>query len=151
VQLARSHHLLVLLDAHVERHVGLLRPPAERREPQHGVLVAAVHQLAPRVLHQKGVASVRRVARLEGVHGVGALLFEGGAQLVRGEAVVVEAVAVRDLTEELDLTAEREVLARRKQLLHVRVLVVDDTPRAHEQLAHLQMGWDGMDDDDETR
>ena len=99
MELARGHHLLVLLHTHVERHVRSLGPSAERGEPEHRVLVALGHELAPRVLHEEGVARVRRVARLEGVHGVRALGLEGRAQLVHRQAVGVEAVAVLDAPE----------------------------------------------------
>eukprot|EP00965_Chrysotila_dentata_P155469 5136792-Pleurochrysis_carterae.AAC.1 len=130
VELARGHHLVVLLDAHVEGHVALLGPSPEGREPEHRVLVAALLQLGARVLHQKGVARVRRVARLEGVDDVGALLLEGRPQLVDGKAVAVEAVVVLNAAEQLDLAAERKVLARREQLRNVRVRVVNHAKRA---------------------
>ena len=143
VELARRHHLVVLLDAHVEGHVRRLGPATERREPQHGVLVPLGHQPLARVLHQEGVTGVRRVARLEGVDDVGALASERRLELVDSEAVLVKAVVVLDAAEQLDLAAEAVRLARREHVLDVRVVVVVRAPSAVDDLARavlVQLG-----------
>mmetsp|Transcript_28769 Transcript_28769/g.67857 ORF Transcript_28769/g.67857 Transcript_28769/m.67857 type:complete len:533 (-) Transcript_28769:1408-3006(-) len=134
VELARRHHLVVLLDADVQRHVGGLGPAAQRREPEHGVLVAARHQLAARVLHEEGVAGVRGVARLERIDHIGTLLDEGRLELVDGQPVLVEAIVVLDAAEELDLAAQAVGLAGGEHVLDVRVLVVLRAPRAVDDL-----------------
>ena len=66
-QITCSHHLLVLVDTHVEGHVAGFGPSTEGGEPEDGVLEALGHEPLARVLHEEGVAGVRRVARLEGV------------------------------------------------------------------------------------
>ena len=49
-------------------------------------------------------------------------------------SVLIEAVAVLDAAEELDLAAKQVLLARQEEVLHVRVLVIDGAPRARHDL-----------------
>ena len=76
------------------------------------------------------MASVRRVARLEGVDWVRLFLEEGVTQLVDGETVVVEAITIGYAAEEFNLAANGIVFAGGEQLLDVWVLVVNDAPSA---------------------
>mmetsp|Transcript_8887 Transcript_8887/g.16890 ORF Transcript_8887/g.16890 Transcript_8887/m.16890 type:complete len:819 (-) Transcript_8887:890-3346(-) len=124
---------LVLVDAHVERHVVGLGPAAERREPEQRLLVAHRVQLASSILHEVGVSGVSRVTRLESVHGISTGGNEALAELGRGETVVVHAIVVADALEELDLTAE-EVGSTLEHLLDVRVLGVDASEDARDDL-----------------
>mmetsp|Transcript_13385 Transcript_13385/g.34856 ORF Transcript_13385/g.34856 Transcript_13385/m.34856 type:complete len:274 (-) Transcript_13385:1295-2116(-) len=133
VQHTLLNHRLVLLDAHVERHVRGLRPAAERREPQHGVAVPPLLELALRVSHQERVPGVRRVARLEGEDGVGVAPSELAAQLVHREPELVEAVVVLDLAKQLDLSAH-EPVARRADEGDVRVIGILHTEAARDDL-----------------
>mmetsp|Transcript_28112 Transcript_28112/g.89888 ORF Transcript_28112/g.89888 Transcript_28112/m.89888 type:complete len:1079 (+) Transcript_28112:175-3411(+) len=123
----------VLLHAHVQRHVVLLRPAAERREPEHGVLVALGEQLLAAVAHEVGVAGVRRVARLEGVDDVGAHARELLHELLLSEAVLVQAVVVADAAQELHLAAEQPVAAV-VDVLDIGVAAVDDAEAARHDL-----------------
>mmetsp|Transcript_18880 Transcript_18880/g.38417 ORF Transcript_18880/g.38417 Transcript_18880/m.38417 type:complete len:218 (+) Transcript_18880:1831-2484(+) len=80
-----------------------------------------------------------RVARLEGVDRVGLFRLERGAELIHGEAKLVEAIVVLYASEQLHLATDGEVLARRKQLLDVGVLVVLHAPRPHNELTNAQL------------
>mmetsp|Transcript_25990 Transcript_25990/g.40891 ORF Transcript_25990/g.40891 Transcript_25990/m.40891 type:complete len:442 (-) Transcript_25990:191-1516(-) len=96
VQHALLQHRHVLLHAHIQGHIVLLGPAAQRGQPEHRVLVPLAQQPVAALLHQVGVARVRGVPRLEGVHDVRVLLGELRAQLLQRQAVLVQAIVVAD-------------------------------------------------------
>lgn len=121
------HDGVVLLHADGKWHIIGLGPASERVKEQHRVLEPTLEELAASVLHEEGVAIVDWVAQLEGVHGIGFSLLELSAELVGGEAVLVEAIAPGDLVKNLKGSADKEVSSR-EDLLNVRVASVGSTP-----------------------
>ena len=81
----------------------------------------------------------RSSACLERIDDVCPLLLECGAQLLNGQPVLVEPVAVGDAPQQLDLSTQREVLSGREQQLDVGVRVVRHAEGAVDELAHAQV------------
>lgn len=63
-------HGRVLLHAPLQRDIIVLGPAPQGVQQEHGVLVAPLQELAPRVLHEQGVPVVHGVAQLEGEDGI---------------------------------------------------------------------------------
>mmetsp|Transcript_86971 Transcript_86971/g.251215 ORF Transcript_86971/g.251215 Transcript_86971/m.251215 type:complete len:277 (+) Transcript_86971:452-1282(+) len=116
---------MVLVHPRLQRHVVVLRPAAERGQPEHRLLEAFGLQLLRRVLHQQRVAVVHRVPQLEDEDRVRTELSEFAMQLRGRQAVLVHAIVVLDLPEHLDLAANEPVPGLVDHL-DVRVLAVGD-------------------------
>mmetsp|Transcript_128356 Transcript_128356/g.273695 ORF Transcript_128356/g.273695 Transcript_128356/m.273695 type:complete len:248 (+) Transcript_128356:699-1442(+) len=99
----------MLTHARVERHIVVLGPAAQWRQPEHGLLEALRLQLLGGILHQEGMAIVHRVAQLEDEDGIGTHLIELRLQLQRREAELIHAIVVLDLLQDLDLPANKPV------------------------------------------
>lgn len=76
---------------------------------QAGLLVAAFLQSALGVVHEQGVTVVDGVTQLECKDGVGADLPEAGAELVGGEAVLVQAVVPTDALQDLQVATDQPI------------------------------------------
>mmetsp|Transcript_4473 Transcript_4473/g.12915 ORF Transcript_4473/g.12915 Transcript_4473/m.12915 type:complete len:775 (+) Transcript_4473:4268-6592(+) len=121
--------LFVLLDADVEWHVVRFGPSSEGTQPEHGFLVSLASEILSGRLHQIGMAGVGGVARLEGVHGIGALVLEFLHQLGGGLSPLVQAVVVSDSIEQLNL-ATNQVISTHVNVADVGMVRIDHTVHA---------------------
>mmetsp|Transcript_6459 Transcript_6459/g.15962 ORF Transcript_6459/g.15962 Transcript_6459/m.15962 type:complete len:341 (+) Transcript_6459:348-1370(+) len=115
----------VLLHPRIQRHIVVLRPATQRREPQHRFFEALLFQLLGSVLHEQRMPIVDRIAQLENKDGIRIKLLELSLQLCRGEAILVHAVIVLDLLQHLDLPTHKPV-PRLVDHLDVGMLTVRD-------------------------
>mmetsp|Transcript_111651 Transcript_111651/g.249466 ORF Transcript_111651/g.249466 Transcript_111651/m.249466 type:complete len:275 (+) Transcript_111651:583-1407(+) len=111
--------------ARVQRHIVVLRPTAQWRQPEHGLLVALRLQLRGGILHQEGMAVVHRVAQLEDEDRISTNLLELSLQLQGREAVLVHAIIVLYLLQHLDLSTNKPI-ARLHDQVNVGVIGVRD-------------------------
>mmetsp|Transcript_24668 Transcript_24668/g.41704 ORF Transcript_24668/g.41704 Transcript_24668/m.41704 type:complete len:325 (+) Transcript_24668:1935-2909(+) len=133
VELSVSQHRLMLLNAHIQRHVVTLGPATQGRQPQNGVVEATLQQhLAPSA-HQIGVTGMGGVTCLEGEHGVRLLVLELLHDLRRSEPPLIQTVIVTNALHQLDLSAN-EPVSSAVNVLDVRVAVVDHTVQAAHDL-----------------
>mmetsp|Transcript_8608 Transcript_8608/g.13645 ORF Transcript_8608/g.13645 Transcript_8608/m.13645 type:complete len:249 (+) Transcript_8608:435-1181(+) len=102
----------VLLHSDRERHIVVLRPTAQRRQPQDWPLEALLLEFLRSVLHQQRVPVVHRIAQLESEDCIGAQLLKLRTQLQRCQAVLIHAIVVNDGPQHLDSPTYEPVTGR---------------------------------------